>query len=356
MNKIKNLKIAPLAVLMLFVGVFFTSCDKLMDEPITPVETEQIQDENVKSSLELRSLGSMYCGIEISSGKPFTDDTHGIPNDSRYRFYVSNPTSDITRVEVVFKIPSGGEQIRTMKKNANGNFFHEQTLSQSGRYGVEYRIFRNSSSSYQKIDPKPNYVDNSKVNAQSDWISLYWVFADGSSPSNNSTFRDVVIKGKKERKQFKWLNGNQDGLGFGGYGWKEGTHEEGTSEEYALDYNLYPHSWSSGSSETLYPDIDKGSNLYSPLDGKVVQIQHNANGKFGKYVIVEQKIGDKTYQVYMGHLETISIRLNQRVIGGTTIIGTLGKTGAKGYHLHMNAWDRTRGKTSIKHFLVFKPS
>ena len=41
MNKIKNLKIALFAVLMLLVGVGFSSCDKMGNEPMAPQQSEQ---------------------------------------------------------------------------------------------------------------------------------------------------------------------------------------------------------------------------------------------------------------------------------------------------------------------------
>ena len=150
---------------MMFVVVaLLSSCEKDVDQPVVVPSAETLQDEVLDSTQELRSSsGSMYCGIVMREGKGFSEDTHGLPQETHYRFYVSNPSPDITRVDVVLSIPSGGTEVRSMTKNNKGNFFHEQTLRQHGRYDVKYRIYRRGSSSYQIVDPKPNYVDNTRV-------------------------------------------------------------------------------------------------------------------------------------------------------------------------------------------------
>ena len=106
----------------------------------------------------------------------------------------------------------------------------------------------------------------------------------------------------------------------------------------------------------LYPDVDRGSELYSPLDGKVVKVLDSGDQGFGKHVVIEQKLGEKTFQVCLAHLESTSVVSGQYVIGGQTVVGTLGKSGGtKAYHLHISAWDVTRSKTSIQHGMVLKP-
>jgi len=364
MKTFRNL-IFGLFVMMFVVVALLSSCEKDVDQPVVVPSAETLQDEVLDSTQELRSSsGSMYCGIVMREGKGFSEDTHGLPQETHYRFYVSNPSPDITRVDVVLSIPSGGTEVRPMVKNGKGNFFHEQTLRQHGRYDVKYRIFRRRSFSYQVVDPKPNYVDNTKVWCASNVLGMYWVFADGSSRSNNSVYKEVTVEKKpgdkpgneKEWKRFKWLNGEADGRGFGGSGFGEGLHTKGTPEEYALDYNLYPYDWKPGSSMKLYPDVDRGTELYSPLDGKVVKVLDNGNSDFGKHVVIEQKLGEKTFQVCLAHLESTSVVSGQYVIGGQTVVGTLGKSGGtKAYHLHISAWDVTRSKTSIQHGMVLKP-
>jgi lysozyme len=106
----------------------------------------------------------------------------------------------------------------------------------------------------------------------------------------------------------------------------------------------------------IYTDIDRGTELYSPLDGKVVKVLDSGDQGFGKHVVIEQKLGEKTFQVCLAHLESTSVLPGQYVIGGQTVVGTLGDTGARGAcHLHISAWDVTRSKTSIQHGMVLKP-
>ncbi len=62
--------------------------------------------------------------------------------------------------------------------------------------------------------------------------------------------------------------------------------------------------------------------IYSINDGTVILAEYE-NG-FGNTVVVKQ---DNNLYVRYSHLETISVKVSQNVIGGTTIIGMEGKTG-----------------------------
>ncbi|MDR0860220.1 MAG: M23 family metallopeptidase [Candidatus Peribacteria bacterium] len=334
-----------LAVVMVCV---FSSCvQDEVEEALTP------QEESTASSEQptLRA-GSLDYGYHIVGTLPFSGEaTHGRPGVTYYKFFVANPQSGTTGVDIIFTAPDGANYTHSMAVLSNGNWSKEMTLSQHGRYTFTYTVYRNNTCS--SYTPDPNYVDNTNVqanissNTDNSWIKAYWVFGvDGSSYSSNS--------GYKNGNHIKWLDGNADGTGFGGYGWNEGTHinstTTGNKEKYALDYNIYPYGWTSGTNSLA--SLDNGSILRSPLDGIVTEKENNASATYGKYVVIRQYLGAKEFRAYMGHLQDIYVQVGDHVIGGTTNIGTLGMTGATGYHLHLNIWDRTGGlKNSVKHEL-----
>ena len=64
MNKIKKFKFALFAVLMVVVGVFFTSCDKLMDEPVAPVVSNEMKNDESLSTVQTRAL-SDWTGKDV---------------------------------------------------------------------------------------------------------------------------------------------------------------------------------------------------------------------------------------------------------------------------------------------------
>lgn len=74
------------------------------------------------------------------------------------------------------------------------------------------------------------------------------------------------------------------------------------------------------------------------------------------YVLIEQYINGLRIQAYLGHLDRVDAKVGQMVLGGKTIIGTLGKTGADSPHLHLSFRDRTSGKNPIKYELGLPPN
>jgi len=332
------------AVFACIACVLVSSCtqDDIVPTPVVVESAEEV--------LSLRSGGADY-GIQIVSGQKLGESTHGVPNSTVYKFFAAGVPSNTTKIDIVFTAPDQNQYTHTMSKLPNGNWYKEMSLSQAGRYTVKYHLFAGLTCT-AIATPIPSYVDNTRVraniasNTDNSWIRIHWVFgADGSSYSNNSAY--------KNGERIKWLDGNADGPNFGGYGWDEGTHKNvvgGNQEKYALDYNIYPYSWTSGPNPLT--NLDQGSVLRSPLDGIVVEVQNNASSAYGKFIVIRQYLGAKEFRAYLGHLQDIYVQVGNYVVGGVTNVGTVGNTGATGYHLHMNVWDRTGGlKNSLKHEL-----
>jgi hypothetical protein len=351
----KNFKSFMLTIVGMFAIIvcasMFTACsqDEYLPE-VNQTEKSQADDQAIP---ETRALMTSYYGIQVVGTQPYEESTHGKPDTTYFKFFATDQPTTVTKIRVVFHAPDGAtygldDEFLMSKKSGTNNWFLEKKLIQTGRYTVEYHIFTSGSSSYQTAIPYPNYVDISYVtahivsNQDNCWIKIYWPFDDGSSPSNNVTYRNNIA--------YKWLNGEADGSG-GGYGWNEGSHIDGwynsvyLHEKYALDYNLYKLDGTSA------PNADNGTPLVSPVDGTVVASKYSST--YGNYVILRQYLGSNEIRVYLGHLGSRSVSYGDRVIAGETSIGTVGSTGASSPHLHMNVWKypNESNKTSIKHYL-----
>ncbi len=162
-----NVFVIAAAVIM---NLAMVSCDKeKLDTPLASVSEKngselvatQVSDDvgleqfrATSSSYSLHAIGTPF-GIEIPN--------QGIPNESKYRFYIANPDENYESVEIIFTSPQGGEYGDFwMSKNSRGNFYLDKTLSQDGKYLVKYKVYYKSSGS-KIISPDPNYVINSRI-------------------------------------------------------------------------------------------------------------------------------------------------------------------------------------------------
>lgn len=314
---------------MCFIAIAFVSSCSKDDIVVTAPEEESITSNS--EGITTRAGTSVYYGVE-ASGFPYgqtTQPSHGNPNNTQYKFYVANPPSTLTSVKVVLTTPCDDVYSFNMTMQSNGNYLLQRTLSEQGRYTVKYRLYyNNSTTTYQEQIPTPSYVDNTKVNvsvgssAANSNVSMYWVFADGSS------FGSPYIQ--KYGATLQWVSGSTGG----GYGYGQGTHT-GTDQYYSLDYNLKVSS-GTYSGPTNITAADEGTPLYSPIDGKVVLANYTSD--YGHRVRIQQTIGNATIDVYLGHLQYSSpTSVGATVYAGQTIVGYLGQTGASSPHLHMNA-------------------
>lgn len=308
--------------LLIIAGVF-TSCDK--SEEL--VQTSQSELTETETS-QLRST-SMFYGMEIVGVKPYADALHGRPNETQYKFYVANPSTDLLGVIVQFSPPAGGTVNKFMSKNSAGNFFLQQTLMQSGRYKVKYLLRYRTPKAEQTVTPNSGFIDNTLVNFDGEVKKLVWPFGDdGSSWNNRSGLNGWLWKGGEEQRKLNVP------LGIRGYGHNEGTHK-GTDEAYSDD-------WNRGRG-----DQDKDAIIHSPLDGVVEFSDDYPVSGYGdsQYVsIIQYASNGKTYRFYVSHLAERLVNKGDTVYAGVTPIGILGKSGASAYHAHCNLRDVTGGK------------
>ncbi len=287
-NLKKQKKIIAACLLFVMIAFMFGSCSK--DEKIFSYDEHQNLKEN-SDQLYLKS--GIYYGIIVDGIKPFSGDSHGIPNQTQYKFYVANPTSDITKVDVIFTIPSGGPIIRSMQKIANGNYLLKQSLSEPGRYIVKYRVYRGSS--YEDVNPNPSYVDNTRINFDGAVKKIVWPFGgDGSSWTSPYPWRMTC------------------GPGCG--------HHTGTQSQ--------SQDWARSDGNSL------GKEVRSPLDGYVERKIFHESG--GYLITIRQTIGNETYYFQVGHLQSLpSNPIGSYVQAGITSIGNVGNTGnSEGPHAH----------------------
>ena len=303
-------------VLMVMVGVF-SSCDK--NEELNQVPQTETKETRASA---LRSASALSYGMHIVGPLPYADPLHGRPNETTYKFYVANPPSDLQGVVIVFSTPAGGKVTRVMQKNSAGNFFHEQTLSQSGRYEVKYLLRYRTPKAEKTVVPASGFIDNTLVNFDGTTKKLVWPFGADRSSWNNR----IGLYGQR------WHGGQEGGSG-NGYG--QGGHV-GVSEYYSDD-------WNRGSG-----DQDNGAVIRSPLDGIVEEVSsQRIKGQLveSKYVAIVQKTASgKVYRFYVSHLKEQGVKKGQYVQAGVTVIGLLGNTGTKYSHAHCNLRDVTNGK------------
>lgn len=290
--------------LMVMVGVF-SSCDKSEDLNQVP----QTETKETRASA-LRSASALSYGMHIVGSLPYADPLHGRPNETAYKFYVANPPSDLQGVVIVFSTPVGGKATRVMQKNSAGNFFHEQTLSQSGRYEVKYLLRYRTPKAEKTVIPASGFIDNTLVNFDGETKKLVWLFgADGSSDDNRSGWRITCGNGCRE-------------------------HSKENNDYYALDWQNVR--------------VRRGNEIRSPLDGKVVRKLFDSRG--GNLITISQTIGTKTYVFHAGHMRDLpSLAVGSYVQAGKTVLGYVGETGnTTGPHTHMSLKQNTIRGASTK--------
>jgi hypothetical protein len=78
--------------------------------------------------------------------------------------------------------------------------------------------------------------------------------------------------------------------------------------------------------------VPEGSNVYSPVSGKVERVEDLGNKSYGKYIVVK---GDDGREYYFAHLSRQEVGVGDGIAAGTRI-GLSGATGnATGPHLHV---------------------
>ncbi|MDR2541589.1 MAG: M23 family metallopeptidase [Candidatus Peribacteria bacterium] len=279
---------------MFFVAsmLMFSSCvQDEIENVLTSIEESAASSEQPT----LRSGGLEY-GYHIVGTLPFSGETtHGRPGVTYYKFFVANPLSGTTGVDIIFTAPDGANYTHSMALNSSGNWYKEMTLSQHGRYTFTYKVYRNGA--YSTYTPDPNYIDNTYVNFSGSPKKLIWPFgADGSSWGSKGSWYISCGPGQNEHT--------------------------GSTEQYSVDWTK------TGGSN--------GATVKSPLDGRVVRKRFHVDG--GNQIGIEQTIGNTTYAFQVGHLQGLlsSIQIGDYVRAGETILGYIGSTGnAQGPHAHM---------------------
>jgi len=93
----------------------------------------------------------------------------------------------------------------------------------------------------------------------------------------------------------------------------------------------------------------RGTAVVASYAGRVVTAQTVDNGGWGKHVIIEHTYKGRTYRSIYGHMDTVSVRVNNTVSAGQTV-GTVGSTGTStGPHLHFEL--RTSSGARIDPFM-----
>ena len=306
--------------LMVMVGVF-SSCDKNEDLNQVP----QTETKETRASA-LRSASAFSYGMHIVGPLPYADPLHGRPNETAYKFYVANPPSDLQGVVIVFSTPAGGKVTRVMQKNSAGNFFHEQTLSQSGRYEVKYLLRYRTPKAEKTVVPASGFIDNTLVNFDGSTKKLVWPFgADGSSWNNRQGWVGSMEKGGCGQKH-----------GQGGHKYYNNRADDRLAEDWNKNCG------------TSY--ADDGAEFRSPIDGVVEKIRidrpNQHYGGYGNCVDLKQTIGNKTYVFRIAHLKFApSVSVGQKVFAGKTIIGYVGESGgtSSAPHAHIVLYQEISG-------------
>lgn len=298
---------------LMIVVCVFTSCDQ--NEELIKVSQSEVTE---AESSQLRVATSMSYGMHIVGTKPYSDDLHGRPNETQYKFYVANPPNDLEGVVVQFSPPAGGTVNKVMTKNSAGNFFLQQTLMQSGRYGVKYILRYRTPKAEQRLIPNSGFIDNTLVNFDGEVKKLVWPFgADGSSWNNRAG----------------WIGSME----VGGCGQK---HNDGGHKYYnnRADDRL-AEDWNKNCRQ---PYSDDGAEVRSPLDGTVILVKKdspsNHHGGYGNYVDIKQTIGTTSYVFRIAHLKySPSVYVGQKVFAGKTNLGQIGMSGgtSTGPHAHI---------------------
>ncbi|MBR1611236.1 MAG: hypothetical protein IJ672_07135 [Methanobrevibacter sp.] len=128
MKKIELKKYVTCIICIVMFGCILTSCENDQDLSLS----NQINDSKLfeqKNAIQSRRSVFNNCGIQIKPGEvqPFPGEpVHGLPNQTIYKFFVGNPSSDVIKVEVMFSAPDGNTYYDYMQKNSSGNWFLEK--------------------------------------------------------------------------------------------------------------------------------------------------------------------------------------------------------------------------------------
>jgi murein DD-endopeptidase MepM/ murein hydrolase activator NlpD len=91
---------------------------------------------------------------------------------------------------------------------------------------------------------------------------------------------------------------------------------------------------------------DKGEPIYAPGDGTVVTVKRNYFG-YGREIVVDHGFG---YQTRYAHLNTMLVKVGDKVSRGDQI-ATMGNTGkSKGVHLHYEVIYRERRVNPLNYY------
>lgn len=295
----KYLKIALYAVLMLFVGVFFTSCDKsIMDEPMAPQQKEQLQDELTFRTSQSLNLLSVW-GVDntdplAGSNLLFFAQVNGqttLPGGIKLKLYYHG-WHDVENGENA----ENPEYVDMLWNDQVRAYYCNKRIDFMGK--ISFRFVRGDNVD-ENLTPQNREIRiHGTINLNVDGVSnLYWPFGwDGSTNSNRGSWYASRL-----------------------------THPTGPSAEneyYAQDWN-----WGSGSD-------DLGRKVCSPISGVVTSTGWGPS-TYGNRVDVESTIDGKTVRVRFAHLNQILVEEGD-FVGPNTIIGTIGNSGGNfSPHLHL---------------------
>lgn len=286
----KKLTVLFSIIAVIYFALSFYSCEKESNE----FNSDYQKDLEINNAKGTRAIND--CGAQIKPGEvqPFPGEpVHGRPNQTIYKFFVANPSSDIIAVSVVFTAPDNNNYTHSMQKNASGNWYLEKTLSQAGHYTMKYHLYRSSGNTLI-MTPTPSYIDNTNVFVSNSTLCMRWPFGLQDSTTWNNKGNWYISCGPG-------CNAHQNDI-------------------------YYSQDWTK-------PNC-KGKYLLSPVDGIVTtKTQYNGGNLLG----ITQKIGNTNYVFAVNHLDAFASNINvgTYVQAGVTIIGTVGETGnASGPHAH----------------------
>lgn len=322
---------------MMLLCLSFGACQK--EEEISPLRDEASSiEQSPRENYEEIEADMSDISSDSSNGTPKSNMTEyavspkfGVPNSTYYAFKVYDPAGSLSISVKLYEKATGN--ITYLSMSRIGNYWKtSKKISRNGWYDYRYVY----SSSHNNISSRRYTLCNTYntfSSSSSGTNHITWPFgADGSS-WNHRTINSQTWRGGEETKP----SNNPFGSHIG-YGWNEGTHT-GSNERYSDDWNRGNNS------------DDNGATIRSPLDGYVdeIDVYHTTSG-YSKYVaIIQEGSNGQTYRFYVGHLKNYSSNLSvgDYVRAGVTKIGTLGKSGATGYHAHTNL---RKGSSSVRFY------
>ena len=139
----------------------------------------------------------------------------------------------------------------------------------------------------------------------------------------------IVDVGSIPEGGFTWPVVNQKNNGA--------TKDEVVSSRFGMRIHPVYHvpKMHTGVDITIYKSGSSNPDLIAAQNGKVVFAGGDPAKGYGRYVIIEHKVGNEIkYRTLYAHMKSISVSKNEEVIAGT-VIGQMGTTGTStGTHLH----------------------